>query len=178
MQKVLKLCDEQFDSFIGFRFVPDFNQLCRFDLNRRFSLQAQQNIVSAFAPALGNSFSQQFRSTENRNHNDGKSQLFCSPNHATRHIDNDRSPGQQNIQDVRPDAVIETVRMPAHSKMILCFFPRKLFGRDGIVILGINLSGARDNALWKYEIQIARKVSPRRRDERVLAAAGRADNEN
>lgn len=159
-------------------FIDDFDEARRCDMDWRFAFQAEKNIIRTFATAFCNALRQKFRPALDRNDRNTRVKRLSIGNYASRNIYD----GGRTIHDGRKaffgQSIEETMSPPMQRKMPSALGGLKIFGRECVVVLRINMCNSRDNTAWKNKAPIMSELCTREANQRVLTAPRRPNDKN
>lgn len=159
-------------------FIDDFDEARPCDMDRRFAFQAEKNIIRTFATAFRNPLRQKFRPALDRNDRNTRVKRLSIGNYTSRNIYD----GGQTIHDGRKaffgQSIEETMSPPMQRKMSSALGGLKVFVRECVVVLRINMRNSRDNTARKNKAPFMSELFTREANQRVLTATRRPNDKN
>ena len=150
----------------------------RFDRDGGVSFQAEEDLIGAFTAASSNPLCQKLRSTFDGEDSDTGIKSFRVADHAARDIDDCGCTLQDRRKTLLGYAIEETMSPPMQGKLADVSLSDKIFWRQRVVVLRINLGNPRNNTAWEDKTRFISKLRPREINKRVFAASRRSNNEN
>lgn len=159
-------------------FIDDFDESRRCYINRRFAFQAEKNIIRTFATAFRNALRQKFRPALDRNDRNTRVKRFSIGNYTSRNIYDGGRTSLNRRKAFFGQSIEETMGTPMQRKMPSASGGLKIFGRECVVVLRINMRNARDNTARKNKAPIMSELCTRKANQRVFTAPRRPNDKN